>query len=250
MTIQPNYPIVNLGNLYVQGGKLAFVSETKVTIASGQFRDSTNVNDIVLSSTATINAATNGANGLDTGALANSTLYAVYVIADSTGYNATAGLLSTSFTAPTLPAGYDMFRRLGTVLTSGAAAILDFTQVGSGSGRAVWYAASVATAVTAGQSTSFAVADCSAIVPSTASEIKVEAVLTADGGGARTAAFKALASSSAAGQAIISAAASTVTTTTVVVPSTTVSSVTGVDYLVSNGSASLAVSVFGYVDQL
>ena len=250
MTIQPNYPVVNLGNSYVQGGKIAFVSGTKVSIASGQFRNSTNANDIILSSAVTINAAINGANGLDSGALANSTLYAVYVIADSTGYNATAGMLSTSFTAPTLPVGYDMFRRLGAVLTSGAAAILDFTQADTGISRAVWYGAAVASAVTAGASTSFAVVDCTAIVPSTASQIILKAVLTADGGATRTAAFKDLASSSAAGQAIISSPASTVTTASVVVPSVVAGGVTGVDYLVSNGSAALAVSVFGYIDQL
>ena len=250
MTIQPNYPMVNLGNLYVQGGKLSFVTGTSITIAAGQFRDSQNINDIVLSSTATINAATNGANGLDSGSLANSTLYAVYVIADSTGYNASAGLLSTSFTAPTLPAGYDMFRRLGTVLTSGAAAILDFNQAGTGGGRAMWYAAAVGTAVTAGASTTFAVVDCSAIVPSTASQILLKAALTADAGGTRTAAFKSLDSSSAAGQAFLSSAASTTTTVSVACPCATVTNVTGVDYLVSNGSAALAVSVSGYVDQL
>lgn len=246
MTIQPNYPMVNLGNLYVQGGALSFVSGTSITIASGQFRDSTNVNDIVLSSAATIVASANGANGLDVGALANSTLYAVYVIGDSTGFNATAGLLSTSFSAPTLPAGYDMFRRIGAVLTSGAAAILDFSQAG----RTIWYAAAIATAVTAGASTTFALVNVSAMVPSTASSVILEAVLTADAGATRTAAFKASGSSSAAGQVVMSSPASTVTSTSLVCPCTTITSTTGVNYLVSNVAAALAVSVFGYVDQL
>jgi len=246
MTIQPNYPMVNLGNLYVQGGALSFVSGTSITIAAGQFRDSTNVNDIVLSSAATIVASANGANGLDVGSLGNSTLYAVYVIGDSTDYNPTAGLLSASFSAPTLPAGYDMFRRIGCVLTSGAAAILDFSQ----SGRTMWYAAAIATAVTVGQSTAFALVNVSAMVPSTANSVILESVLTADAGGTRTAAFKASGSSSTAGQVITSSPASTVTSTSLVCPCSTISSTTGVDYLVSNGSASLAVSVFGYVDQL
>ena len=246
MTIQPNYPMVNLGNLYVQGGALSFVSGTSITIAAGQFRDSTNVNDIVLSSAATIVASANGANGLDVGSLGNSTLYAVYVIGDSTDYNPTAGLLSASFSAPTLPAGYDMFRRIGCVLTSGAAAILDFSQAG----RTMWYAAAVATAVTVGQSTTFALVNVSAMVPSTANSVILESVLTADAGGTRTAAFKASGSSSAAGQVITSSPASTVTSASLVCPCSTISSTTGVDYLVSNGSASLAVSVFGYVDQL
>ena len=246
MTIQPNYPMVNLGNLYVQGGALSFVTGTTITIAAGQFRDSTNVNDIVLPALVTINAATVGANGLDAGSLGASTLYAVYVIGDSTDYNATAGLLSTSFTAPTLPAGYDMFRRIGAVLTSGASAILDFSQAG----RTMWYAAAVATAVTAGASATFAVVDCTAIIPATANQVILKAALTADAGATRTAAFKSLASSSAAGQTIMSSPASTVTSASVVCPCSVVSSVTGVDYLVSNTSAAVAVSVFGYVDTL
>ena len=246
MTIQPNYPMVNLGNLYVQGGALSFVSGTSITIAAGQFRDSTNVNDIVLSSAATIIASANGANGLDVGTLGNNTLYAVYVIGDSTGFNATAGLLSASFSAPTLPAGYDMFRRIGAVLTSGAAAILDFSQ----SGRTMWYAAAIATAVNAGASTTFALVNVSAMVPSTATSVILESVLTADAGATRTAALKASGSSSAAGQVVMSSPASTVTSTSLVCPCSTITGTTGVDYLVSNAAAALAVSVFGYVDQL
>lgn len=250
MTIQPNYPMVNLGNLYVQGGRLSFLTGTTISVASGQFRDSTNVNDLVLSSAVTINAATNGANGLDVGSLANSTLYAVYVIGDSTGFKATGALLSVSYSAPTLPAGYDMFRRVGSVLTSGAAAILDFTQAGDSLDRPLWYAAAVTTSVSAGASTTFALVDCSAIVPATAGQIILKSALTADAGGTRTAAFKATISSSTAGQAITSSPASTITSASIVCPCSTVTGVTGVDYLVSNSSAALAVSVFGYVDQL
>jgi hypothetical protein len=238
--------MVNLGNLYVQGGAISFVSGTSITIAAGQFRDSTNVNDIVLSSAATIIASANGANGLDVGTLGNNTLYAVYVIGDSTGFNATAGLLSASFSAPTLPAGYDMFRRIGAVLTSGAAAILDFSQ----SGRTMWYAAAIATAVNAGASTVFALVNVSAMVPSTANSVILESVLTADVGATRTAALKASGSSSAAGQVVMSSPAGTVTSTSLVCPCSTITDTTGVDYLVSNAAAALAVSVFGYVDQL
>jgi hypothetical protein len=114
----------------------------------------------------------------------------------------------------------------------------------------MWYAAAVATAVTAGASTTFALVNVSAMVPSTASSVILEAVLTADAGATRTAAFKASGSSSAAGQVNMSSPASTVTSTSLVCPCTTITSTTGVDYLVSNGSAAIAVSVFGYVDQL
>lgn len=66
----------------------------------------------------TINAAVTGINGLDTGALANNTWYYVYLI--HTGA-VSAGLLSTSATAPTMPAGYTFKYRIGAFRTGGAA---------------------------------------------------------------------------------------------------------------------------------
>jgi hypothetical protein len=60
----------------------------------------------------TINSATSGAGGLDTGSLANNTVYYEYVIAQAGGANPT-GLMSLSATAPTLPSGYVMSARVG-----------------------------------------------------------------------------------------------------------------------------------------
>lgn len=64
----------------------------------------------------TISGASAGANGLDTGTIAVSTWYYLFVIWNS-GSNTTAGLMSLSATAPTLPAGYDYFARCGAILT-------------------------------------------------------------------------------------------------------------------------------------
>jgi hypothetical protein len=76
-----------------------------------------------------INGSATGANGLDTGSLADSTAYAVHLIAKANG--AVAGLLSLSATAPTLPAGYVYFAMAGGVVTSSSAAILPFWQAGN-----------------------------------------------------------------------------------------------------------------------
>lgn len=65
----------------------------------------------------TINGTTTGANGIDTGSLAASTWYYVYLISDGTTI---AGLLSASATSPTLPTGYPFFTRFGAVRTDGA----------------------------------------------------------------------------------------------------------------------------------
>lgn len=84
----------------------------------------------------TIDSAASGANGLDTGTVAASTWYSVWVI-----YNpataTTAGLLSISATSPTLPSGYTYKARVGWIRTDGTANKypLGFTQ----SGRKVQY---------------------------------------------------------------------------------------------------------------
>ncbi|MBV2180880.1 MAG: hypothetical protein KUL86_06545 [Castellaniella sp.] len=81
--------------------------------------------------TLTINSATSGANGLDTGSLAASTWYSAWVIGNGT---TVAGLLSLSSTAPTLPAGYMYSARVGWIRTDGTANKypLSFVQLGAG----------------------------------------------------------------------------------------------------------------------
>jgi len=68
----------------------------------------------------TLSTATTGANGLDTGVIANNTWYAVWVIYDPTTPTV-AGLLSLSGTAPTLPTGYTFKARVGWVRYATAA---------------------------------------------------------------------------------------------------------------------------------
>lgn len=172
-----NKPIVNAGQKYINGLKLAFASTTTITVAAGAARNSTNVNDITLASAVTIDAAVTGLNGLDTGALANNTFYAVHLIGDSTSNNASGAMLSTSATAPNLPYGYDMFRRIGYVLTSGAAAILDFVQIGESSDRWMWYDVAIQE-LNAGASAAYASVDCATSVPAGAKMINFKATVT------------------------------------------------------------------------
>lgn len=69
----------------------------------------------------TIDCTTTGANALDTGSLANTTWYAVWAIDNGT---TTAGLVSTSASAPTLPAGYGFKKFLGYFRTDSSAHFL------------------------------------------------------------------------------------------------------------------------------
>ena len=66
----------------------------------------------------TVDTSTVGANGLDTGTLAASTWYAVWVISNG---STTAGLVSLSSTAPTMPSGYTFKARVGWIRTDGTA---------------------------------------------------------------------------------------------------------------------------------
>ncbi len=110
---------------------------TKLDVAAGTCRDSTNAADITLASAITAGliqtsgswAAGSVQNKLDTGARANSTWYHVFVIKkDSDGSG--DFLFSLSASAPTMPGGYTYKRRIGSVLTDGSGNITAFTQDG------------------------------------------------------------------------------------------------------------------------
>ena len=141
--------------------------------------DSSNVYKTLRSVSLTIAGTTTGANALDTGTIAASTWYSVWVIYNGT---TTAGLLSTSATAPTMPSGYTYKARVGWIRTDGTANKypLSFIQNGrtarykpaSGSNLTAW--PSMATGAQGNTSTptwvSVGVAN---FVPTTASKITV-----------------------------------------------------------------------------
>jgi hypothetical protein len=74
-------------------------------------------------------AVGSGNGALDTGAVVASTWYHVYVIA-RTDTGVIDALLSTSATAPTMPAGYTKKRRVGAIRTDASAHVLAFSQNG------------------------------------------------------------------------------------------------------------------------
>ena len=153
----------------VGGLGLSFVSLSSVSIAPGGARSSDNTLNILVSAPLTVDLTVAGAGGLDTGVEAPSTFYFVYVIADSTGVNPAAGLLSISSSSPTLPAGYDKFRRVGTVRNNAGSDIIDFLQHGSGFGREVFYDDGIANrnVLSAGAAVPVTAVDLSAFVPPT-----------------------------------------------------------------------------------
>lgn len=155
---------------YVFGLGIAFASTTTITLDLGAARDSTDALNINLATNQTINCATTGANGLDTGSLGDSHIYAVYVISGTSG---TAGLASLSYSSPTMPSGYTIRRYVGSFATTSAGAIMSFIQQASGNLRPYIYDTTNTNTrvLNAGTSASFAGVSCSAVVPPSAQQV-------------------------------------------------------------------------------
>ncbi len=265
MALQPTYPMVNKGLLYINGLGMSYLTTTTVAVATGQARDSTNINDINLTTGVTLNTALSGVNGLDQGTLAASTIYAVYAIGNSTANDpsvnvdaSTGGtfqpaqtLMSLSFTAPALPTGYDMFRRIGSVLLDGSKNILEFVQSGSD----FYYVTPIASNITAGASASYVAVVLTNIIPVTARKVYAPCTLTADAGAARSVRLiSGFASSTARGTATnynttFNAAASAVVTEVLSCPCSTTPA-TAIYYNVSNTSAAVLIDIIGFQDTL
>ncbi len=130
------------GNLYVNGFQLVWnlAGSFDLLMQAGQARNSTNATDIVMNNSVILNPTSVGVNGLDVGSPVVSTVYAVYVIADSNNVNPTAGLLSLNTTTPALPAGYNIYRRVGWTTTNPLNNAWELMyQVGLGNLRGYYY---------------------------------------------------------------------------------------------------------------
>jgi hypothetical protein len=118
---------------YIAGLTLSTAgSSNQFNVAAGVAADSTNVDMLNLSATLTKTTAlwvpgTGGA--LDTGAIANSTWYHVFLIKNVSTQTVDV-LISLSPTAPTLPSGYTRFRRIGSMKTNASAQWNFFVQNG------------------------------------------------------------------------------------------------------------------------
>ena len=260
-------PITNARQYYINGLKLSWLTGTTMSVSAGRCSNSSNVNDISVglplnvaatqtgelpvaagTGAVTINTATNGAGGLDQGAMANDTFYAVYAIGDSFGNNPGSACISANLTSPLLPGGYDMSFRIGFIKSSGAAAILEFRQDGCGLDRWMWYDAPIATDITAGSSSTYAAVSCVASLPAaTPTMVNFYCAFTP------TAADDTLVlvpgtSTSTLGYATLSGSVGAVVVTGNLICPTDSPVTDAIDYKVT-GSA-VAISVSAYLDQL
>ena len=122
----------------------------------------------------TVDITQSGVNGLDTGAEAANTWYALLVIYNPTT-KAIAGLFTISPSSPTLPAGYTKYRRVGWVRNDASSNFLKFYHNGD------WWYWDIHHNVLTTQSaaTSWTDVDCSSYVPPT-SELFVGTICSRD----------------------------------------------------------------------
>jgi len=118
---------------YIQGLLMTWISTTSFSVGIGSIGDSTSVDTLSLLAITTKTTAAwavgSGNGGLDTGAIGASALYGVFLIKrPDTGV--VDVLYSLSATAPTLPANYTLFQRIGWVRTNGSSQFIQWTQRG------------------------------------------------------------------------------------------------------------------------
>lgn len=210
LTIAQARALIGLPPNYVDGAGLVFNTVSTVDILAGSVRDSTDVADIIWGATLTANIALAGggskANGLDADPAteAADTHYAVHVIADSTGVEPVASLLSLSATAPTLPAGYDVFRRVGWVRNIVSSDFLKFNQRGSGHDRR--YTTDEVRGglrvLNSGSAVVWTALDLSSLIPPTSELAIVSAHVETDTGGTRSVEFRRTGDTVTEGQAV------------------------------------------------
>jgi len=184
-----NETIYALPHLYISGLQISPASTTLLAVSPGAARDSTNSIDMVVGLQnyfgidnpavqfqgyqpgLLINSATTGVNALDTGTIAASTQYAIWLIGDSRNYNTTGALLSlTSNIGPLLPSGYDSYRLIGFIETDGSSHFVYATHKPQNiAGLLQYYNSPAISVLSGGTSTTFAAIDltASSAVPTT-----------------------------------------------------------------------------------
>jgi len=148
----------------IQGLNISYVGTTTFSVSAGVCRDSTNTNEIRLAAATTVTGTHVGVNGVDVAAIVASNVYAVYVIGDATNKVAPACLMSLNLTTPQMPVGYNLYRRIGYVVTDSSVHFLKIYQVGNYNVRQYQFDGTQ-TLTASGTSATFATLDASASVP-------------------------------------------------------------------------------------
>lgn len=204
-----NIPLQAQPFLYISGLNISVASTTVLAVAPGQCRDSndnldmsyyfppasnvqfaeqhnngliptpvnSSINILGFPIPLFLNSAVTGINGLDTGILAASTNYAVWLIADSRGIKPNGGIISlTSNAAPLLPLGYDSYRLLGFADTDSSTHFIAANILNAVNFKG-YFVSPAASVLSGGNATSFTAIDLSTPIPTT-TDVNVVAILT------------------------------------------------------------------------
>jgi len=143
----------------------ATTPNTMLDVGVGTIMDSTGTFQIGLDVPVVINAANIGLNGIDTGALEASKVYAVYIVCDPVSLQPSGAMISLSLTQPYLPEGYGFFALVGYVTTDSSSHFLKgYWTAGNSTTRTFTYDAPII-ALTAGAATSYTGVALTAFVP-------------------------------------------------------------------------------------
>lgn len=172
-----NTPIVNLGQRYIDAGGLGYISATQVVVGSGAARSVGNLWDIEAPTGVVLDTGKTGVNGIDVGTVQPNQFYGVHLIADTTRHQPTAAILTASILSPVLPAGYDVFRRMGNVLTNGSSEIRVFYDYGSARDKVMYYEEPISV-LSGGNATTFTPVPVAAALPPTFVEVFCDVTYT------------------------------------------------------------------------
>lgn len=244
--------IVNDGFLYTNGFPIAQASNSTLTVGAGQARDVGNVFDIFLSAPVTLNGAINGVNGLDTGTLTASSMYAVYVIGDLKNVNPSGVLLSLNFAnTPLMPSGYNILRRIGSWSVNGSGNFAIMYQYGAGGSKTYFYDSEPTAVLTSGTATTYTGVSLVGLVPPVAGNLAYINLFYVPATAGNLASVIPFGSSSTTPVAIVSGQVATVGLyTPYLVPTGLNSAAPSIKYKVGNGSDALTIAVTGYVDSI
>jgi hypothetical protein len=124
----PSLGVLN-SNIYATTNISSSANQTTVKITADKLTVFNSSNEIKVLTSVDVSPAitASGANGLDTGAEANSTWYYFYVIYNGT---TTAGLISASNSSPTMPSGYTYKKFIGAIYNQSDGHFVELYQKG------------------------------------------------------------------------------------------------------------------------
>lgn len=250
LSVPNSYP--QFDSLY--GWTSQVTGNTAISVDTGIGMDSTNVMWLQTTSTITMDLTTTGLNALDTGSLAASTVYALYIIGDSKNFLQTGAILSASLSGaiaypsdPTGQSNYDCYRLIGYAITDSSSHLMVQYIMGTGVSKTVRYATAVQV-LNGGTSSAGAAVDCSSCVPAVNRTVILATCLFTPATANDYASFGAPTISAATllGPVVSGVVASKVQSDQLQLLTTLSSSVAKFGYINSAASGSTTVNVQGY----